>query len=139
MFRRPSISSRLAWLESRAVVYESEDRRLTVYDPESAQVKSGPEGCCPAGIPDLQRWYAICALQVMEFPSAEPFRDPPQPAAGFDFGIVTRVLPTHDGQFCTWQESASLKRLKGYYQERGGYRQRFAEIDSAAGAILGPF
>jgi len=43
----PPISSKLAWLENGSVIYESEDRALSVYDPAHAEVQAVQRAVVP--------------------------------------------------------------------------------------------
>jgi len=135
----PDISSKLAWLDGARIVYESMERRLTILDLVSGQVEIGPAGCCPAAAWDIREWYAISSGRVVRFPFGQSFSHPPTALDGFNFGNVTTLRVTRDGNVFTWTEPRLWYRSKAYIQQRGASRKRFRLIDEGIGAVLGPF
>lgn len=135
----PDISSKLAWLDDSRIVYESVERRLTILNLVSGETEIGPSGCCPAAAVDIREWYALSSGRVMRFPFEQSFSNPPTPLAGFDFGNVTTLRVTRDGNVFTWTEPRWGYRSKGYIQEREQARKRFRPLDKGIGAVLGPF
>jgi len=135
----PDISSKLAWLDGSRIVYESIDRRLTILDLISGQVEIGPAGCCPAAAYDLREWYAVSSGRVVRFPFEQSFSHPPAVVDSFNFGNVTTLRVTRDGDVFTWTEPRFGHRSKGYIQQRGQSRKRFRLIDEGIGAVFGPF
>jgi hypothetical protein len=133
------ISSKLAWLDDARIVYESTDRRLTILDLVSGETEIGPSGCCPAAAADIREWYALSSGRVVTFPFEQSFSNPPTALAGFDFGNVTTLRVTRDGNVFTWTEPRWGYRSKGYLQERGQARKRFPPLDEGIGAVLGQF
>lgn len=133
------ISSKLAWLDGARIVYESAERRLTILDLVSGDTEIGPSGCCPAAAVDIREWYALSSGRVVRFPFEQSFSNPPAALAGFDFGNVTTLRVTRDGNVFTWTEPRWGYRSKGYIQQRGESRKRFRLIDEGIGAVLGQF
>lgn len=133
------ISSKLAWLDGTRIVYESVNRQLTILDLATGHIEIGPSGCCPAAAGDIREWYAISNGRVVRFPFELSFTNPPTALDGFDFGNVTTLRVTRDGNVFTWTEPRWGYRSKGYIQQRGPSRKRFRLIDEGIGAVLGPF
>ena len=135
----PDISSRLAWLDGSKIVYESVERKLTILDISSGKTEVGPSGCCPAAAAGIREWYAIAGGRVLRFPFEKSFATQAATLDEFNFGKVTTLRVTSDGNVFTWTEPKWGYRSKGYFQERGKQRKRFQLIDDAIGAVLGPF
>jgi hypothetical protein len=135
----PDISSKLAWLEGSRIVYESVERRLVVLDHASGQAEVGPPGCCPSAAGAAHEWYAIAAGKVMRFSVERPFASAPSAIDAIDFGNVTTLRVTDDGKVFTWTEPTIGYGSRGYLQKIGERRRRFAAIDRAIGAVVGPY
>jgi|KBSSwiStaDraftv2_1062776.scaffolds.fasta_scaffold24013_4 hypothetical protein len=135
----PDISSKLAWLDGSRIVYESVERKLTILDISLGNTEVGPSGCCPAAAAGIREWYAIANGRVMRFPFEKSFASPAATLDEFNFGNVTTLRVTGDGNVFTWTEPKWGYRSKAYFQERGKRRRRFQVIDDAIGAVLGPF
>lgn len=137
----PDISSRLAWLEEKRIVYESAARRLVVLDLGSGSADVGPVGFYPAAATDLREWYAVSEGRVSCFSFERPFQQPQAAVQGFAFREVATLRVTRDGRVFSWTEPRFGLRSKGYIQEGGRRRQRFRAIDNgvAIGAVLGPY
>ena len=134
----PDISSKLAWLDGSKIVYESVERKLTILDLDSGQTEVGPAGCCPAAAAGIREWYAISAGRVLRFPFEKSFANQTT-VDEFNFGNMTTLRVTGDGNVFTWTEPKWGYRSKGYFQERGKPKKRFGILDEAIGAVLGPF
>lgn len=135
----PDVSSKVAWLDERRIVYESGQRRLVVADVLTGESHAGPRGSWPASASLRGEWYAVVDAQVVVFPSRDPFQDSPTRLAGFDFGHVTTLRVSQDGQVCSWTQPRFLYRSKGYVQRRGERRARFRALDDGIGAVIGPY
>jgi hypothetical protein len=136
---RADISSKLAWLNTEKIVFESVERRLTILDLVSGTTETGPSGCCPAAAADIREWYALSGGRVMRFSFEQSFSQQPTALNGFNFGNVTTLRVTRDGNVFTWTEPKFGYRSKAFIQERGRSRKRFRLIDDGIGAVLGPF
>jgi hypothetical protein len=115
------------------------DRKLNILDLDSGKTEIGPSGCCPAAAGDIKEWYALSGGRVMRFPFEQSFSHQPTALGDFDFGNVTTLRVTRDGNVFTWREPRFGYRSKAYIQQRGRARQRFRLIDDGIGAVLGPF
>jgi hypothetical protein len=134
----PDISSKVAWLDGARIVYESTHRLLTILDLASGYTAIGPSGCSPVAAGGIREWYAIRAGRVVRFPFDDAFGRQPTALDGFDFGEVTTLRVTRDGNVFTWTEPRWGHRSKGYVQERGQSRQRLRVIDEGIGTVMRP-
>jgi hypothetical protein len=134
----PDISSKVAWLDMSLCVYESTARRLTLLHLDTGLTEEGPRGCCPVVAPEIREWYAICQGKVVRFEFHNPFGRAAKPVEGIDFGNVTSLQVTADGQVWAWTEPRIGYQSKGFIQQKGCRRERFPEVDTGVSAVLGP-
>jgi hypothetical protein len=135
----PDISSKLAWLDGTRVVFESTDRALAVLDLSNGNVEVGPSGCCPVAAAAAHEWYALSGGAVSRFSFDPALRRLPTLSEGLQFGRVSALRVTSDGQVFTWVEARFHYRLRGFIQQRGQRQTHFPLIEHGLGAVLGPY
>jgi hypothetical protein len=138
----PHISSRLAWLDTDRVVFESAQRRLTVLALATGSVATLRPGRLPTAAPLARRWHAVVAGKVVEVGYDETglMDDPAErgwrPVRDVRFGEVSSLAVTPDGAAFLWTSPKFLYQVKGFAQRRGGSRVRMRSVDVGVGIIL---
>jgi hypothetical protein len=135
----PDLSSRLAWIDSTRIAYETRERRLGVIDVETGATAIGPAGHWPQAAQRTDRWYAIRGGRPVAFRIADRDLARPEPIDGFTFGRVTSMYVTHDGEAITWTEPRLIFGVKTYVQQRARRWQRLRRLEDGLVAVMGPY
>jgi hypothetical protein len=136
----PDVSSRPVWIDERRIAFETAGRDLAICDPETGKITSGRPGRCPAAASLINRWYAVQEGQVKEFVAVAvgDGKEPGASVSGFDFGEVTSLRTTLDGEVFTWTEPKVGLGNEWYIQQRDQKRIRCDIKAHEVCAVLGP-
>jgi hypothetical protein len=135
----PDISSRLAWIDQQHIAYESAERLLCVHDMKNGEIQKGPPGAAPASAAGSDKWFAIVAGRIVEFPVNDPFAKEAVPVTGYDFEKPQRLWPSQDGAVFTWIEPFRLYRNRGFIQAHGKKAIEIRDWSEAPVFVAGPY
>jgi len=136
---RPDISSRLAWIDSRHIAFESFTRHISVLDLKTGTVETGPAGCCPAAAPDIGRWYAVSDGRVVAFDVDREIGSAIADPAGIRLRQVTSLRVTRDGEVFTLTKPRFWFGSKTVIQQRGRRRISHRKLQDGFLVVLGPY
>jgi hypothetical protein len=135
----PDVSSRLAWIDNRRIAFESSMRHICVLDLELETVDIGSVGCCPAAAPDVGQWYAVRSKRVVAFDVNRRTNWTHTDVEGIQFGQVTSLRVTRDGEVFSWTEPRLWFGSKTYIQQHGRRRIPHRKLKHGLWVVLGPY